>query len=192
LLRKDLSHIRFPLSGSSGRRFESFHLDWAKIKTVEGSQAVVKLSGTFPLSTMDFKVNTMTTATDTDLQQVKDLIITGNAATQKQIADLAAITQKQIADLAATNQKQIADLAFSTQQQFSETQKQIAKLEQRVEVGFAKLEGDIKTLDTKFDEKTKSLDQRITSKEFTIRGVTVAILGGLLLAFGKLLFFGKI
>jgi predicted nucleic acid-binding Zn-ribbon protein len=130
---------------------------------------------------MDFKVNTMTTATDTDLQQVKDLITTGNAATQKQIADLA-----------ATTQKQIADLAFSTQQQFSETQKQIAKLEQRVEVGFAKLEGDIKTLDTKFDEKTKSLDQRITSKEFTIRGVTVAILGGLLLAFGKLLFFGKI
>jgi hypothetical protein len=101
----------------------------------------------------------MTTATDSDLQQVKDLITAGNAATQKQISDLAI---------------------------------QMLKLEQRVEVGFTKLEGDIKNLDTKFDEKTKSLDQRITSKEFTIRGITVTILGGLLLAFGKLLFFGKI
>jgi hypothetical protein len=30
----------------------------------------------------------MSTATDQDLQQLKDLIIAGNAATQKQIADL--------------------------------------------------------------------------------------------------------
>jgi predicted nucleic acid-binding Zn-ribbon protein len=152
----------------------------------------------------------MATATDTDLQQLKDLITAGNIATQKQITDSNAVMQKQITDSNAVMQKQIADLAISTQQQFNETQKQIAdlaistqqqfnetqkqisKLEQRVEVGFAKVEGDMKNLGTKFDEKTKSLDQRITSKEFTIRGVTVAILGGLLLAFGKFLFFGKI
>ena len=30
----------------------------------------------------------MTTATDTDIQQIKDLITAGNIATQKQIADL--------------------------------------------------------------------------------------------------------
>jgi hypothetical protein len=30
----------------------------------------------------------MTTATDTDIQQIKDLITAGNTATQKQIADL--------------------------------------------------------------------------------------------------------
>jgi hypothetical protein len=116
----------------------------------------------------------MTTATDTDLQQVKDLITTLHAATQKQIADGNAAIQKQITDLAI----------------------QMVKLEQRVEVGFAKLEGDIKNLDTKFDEKTKNLDLRITNKEFANRGVTVgltvAVVGGLLLAFGKLLFFGKI
>jgi hypothetical protein len=41
----------------------------------------------------------MTTATDTDIQQIKDLITAGNAATQRQIADLAISTQKQIADL---------------------------------------------------------------------------------------------
>jgi hypothetical protein len=41
----------------------------------------------------------MTTATNTDLQQLKDLINAGNIATQKQIADLATTTQKQITDL---------------------------------------------------------------------------------------------
>jgi tetrahydromethanopterin S-methyltransferase subunit G len=123
----------------------------------------------------------MATATDVDLQQLKDLITAGNAATQKQIADL----------------------ALSSQQQF-------AKLEQRIEVGFAKVEtsfakveGDIrelrselKALDTKFEEKTKNLDQRITSKEFASRGIliglTVTVVGGILLAFGKILFFGKV
>jgi hypothetical protein len=112
----------------------------------------------------------MTTVTDTDLQQVKDLIITGNTAVQKQITDLG-----------------------------SRMDERFSKLEQRVEVGFAEIKGDIKELraelkglDAKFEEKTKNLDQRITSKEFTIRGVTVTILGGILLAFGKLLFFGKI
>jgi Spy/CpxP family protein refolding chaperone len=30
----------------------------------------------------------MTSATDTDIQQIKDLIAAGNAATQKQIGDL--------------------------------------------------------------------------------------------------------
>jgi hypothetical protein len=134
----------------------------------------------------------MATVTDTDLQQLKDLITAGNIATQKQITDGSTAMQKQI-----------ADLALSSQQQF-------AKLEQRIEVGFAKVEtsfakveGDIrelrsepKALDTKFDEKTKNLDQRITSREFISRGVavgvTVTIVGGLLLAFGKIIFFGKI
>jgi predicted nucleic acid-binding Zn-ribbon protein len=134
----------------------------------------------------------MTTATDTDLQQVKDLINASNAATQKQIADLALNTQKQIADLAAITQKQIYD-----------TQKQFADLTQRVEVGFAEVKGDIrelrselKALDTKFDEKTKNLDQRITGREFVNRGVavgmTVTVVGGVLLAFGKIIFFGNI
>jgi hypothetical protein len=39
----------------------------------------------------------MATVTDTDLQQLKDLITTGNAAIQKQIADGDAAAQKQIA-----------------------------------------------------------------------------------------------
>jgi hypothetical protein len=81
----------------------------------------------------------------------------------------------------AAIQKQITDLAI-----------QIVKLEQRVEVGFDKLQGYIKNLDTKFDEKTKNPDLRITSREFTVRTITVGLVGGMLLAFSKFLFFGEI
>jgi peptidoglycan hydrolase CwlO-like protein len=134
----------------------------------------------------------MTAATDTDLQQVKDLITTLHTATQKQITDGNAALQKQIADLALNTQKQIADLDKRMDVGFA-----------NVETKFTKLEGDIrelrselKALDTKFDEKTKNLDLRITNREFVNRGVavgtTVAVFGGLLLAFGKFLFFGKI
>jgi hypothetical protein len=130
----------------------------------------------------------MTTATDTDLQQVKDLITAGNAATQKQIADLGLNTQQQIATL----EKQILNLDKRVDAGFAQVDLKLANLEKRVDVGFAEVKGELKNLDTKFDEKTKGLDQRITGKEFTIRGVTVAILSGLLLAFGKFLFFGKI
>jgi hypothetical protein len=123
----------------------------------------------------------MTTATDTDLQQVKDLFTTLHTATQKQIAELALNTQKQI----------------------NETQKQIADLDKLMGVGFAEVKGDIRelrselrALDTKFEEKTKNLDQRITGREFINRGIavgfTVTVAGGLLLAFGKILFFGKL
>jgi septal ring factor EnvC (AmiA/AmiB activator) len=110
----------------------------------------------------------------TDLQRV-----------QKQISDLANGTQKQINDLATDNQKQLNDLT------------------QDVRVGFADMEGDIrelrselKALDTKFEEKPKTLDQRITSKEFAGReiliGLTVTVVGGILLDFFEILFFGKV
>ncbi len=123
----------------------------------------------------------MATVTDIDLQQLKDLITAGSNTTQKQIADLALINQQQFAKL-----EQRIEIGFA-----------------KVETSFAKVEGDIrelrselKTLDTKFEEKTKNLDQRITGKEFINRGVavgmTVTIVGGVLLAFGKIIFFGKI
>jgi tetrahydromethanopterin S-methyltransferase subunit G len=93
--------------------------------------------------------------------------------------------QKQINDLATDNQKQLNDLT------------------QDVRVGFADTGGDIrelrselKALDTKFEEKTKNLDQRIISKEFASRGIliglTVTVVGGILLALCKSLFFGKV
>ncbi len=93
-------------------------------------------------------------------------------------------------------QKQINDLATNNQKQLNE-------LTQEVRVGFADTGGDIRelrselnALDTKFEEKTKNLDQRITSKEFVSRGIliglTVTVVGGILLALCKSLFFGKV
>ena len=72
--------------------------------------------------------NIMTSATDTDIREIKDLIVAGNVATQKQIADLAISTQKQIADSAIGTQKQITDLR------------------EEMRIGFTKLEGQINTV----------------------------------------------
>ena len=73
----------------------------------------------------------MTAATDTDIQQLKDLITVGSAATQKQIADLAISTQKQIADL-----------------------------DKKIEVGFAEMKGELKTIDTRL-KNVESNSQKI-------------------------------
>ena len=61
----------------------------------------------------------MKQATDSELRELKDLIIASNTATQRQILDLATATQKQISDLN------------------SRMDERFAKLEQRVETGFA-------------------------------------------------------
>jgi predicted nucleic acid-binding Zn-ribbon protein len=108
----------------------------------------------------------MTAATNTDLQQLKDLITTGNAAIQKQIADLAI---------------QIVELKGEAREAKAELKGDIRELRSK-----------LKALDTKFEEKTKNLDLRITSREFTVRTITVGLIGGMLLAFSKFLFFGKV
>jgi hypothetical protein len=61
-------------------------------------------------------------------------------------------------------------------------------------VGFEGIKGQINTLDTKFDERTKGLGQRLDGKELAQRniftGLTVTIVGGILLTLGRFLFFG--
>ncbi len=84
----------------------------------------------------------MTSATDTDIQQLKDLITAGSAATQRQIADLAISTHKQISDLAIFNQKQVADL------------------DKKIEVGFADMKGELKNIDTRL-KNLESNSQKI-------------------------------
>jgi hypothetical protein len=112
----------------------------------------------------------MTTATDTDIQQIKDLITAGNVATQKQIADLTLEMRLGFANV---------DTKFA-----------------EVKGDIRELRSEVKALDGKLEEKTKNLDQRLGSGEFTTRGITigltVTVVGGLLLTFGKILFFGKI
>lgn len=72
------------------------------------------------------------TITDKDLQQLKDLIVTGNAETQKQIAELTLNTQKQISDLA-----QEMRLGFAnTEVKFAELSGKIDVLDERTKIGF--------------------------------------------------------
>ncbi len=99
----------------------------------------------------------MATVTDTDLQQLRDLITSLHTATQKQIADGTAATQRQITDGTATTQKQIVDGNAATQQQ-------IAEVDKRIEVGLAKVEAEIKGIQTQIgDIKT---DQRAQDTRF--------------------------
>ena len=134
----------------------------------------------------------MTTATDTDIQQIKDLITAGNVATQKQIADLAISTQKQIADLTLEMRLGFANVDTK----FTAVREEIRVGFANVDTKFAEVKGDIrelgsevKALDGKLEEKTRNLDQRLGSGEFTTRGITigltVTVVGGLLLTFGK-------
>ncbi len=118
----------------------------------------------------------MTTATDTDIQQIKDLITAGNAATQKQIADLAISTQKQIADSAIGTQKQIADFREEMRIGFTKLEGQINTVE-------AKLEGKIDKVDAKYEERTK-----LGFWGFIFRGSALAVLAALLVIFVKYLF----
>ena len=87
-------------------------------------------------------MNIMTSATDTDIREIKDLITAGNTATQKQIADLAIATQKQVADLAMSNQTQIADLR------------------EEMRLGFSEMKGELKTIDTRL-KNVESNSQKI-------------------------------
>jgi formiminotetrahydrofolate cyclodeaminase len=143
----------------------------------------------------------MTQATDIDLREIKDLIAAGNATTQKQIDRLFAITEantkaietitkategstkaiETVTKATEGNTKAIADLTAS-----------FTGLREEVRVGFAEVKGEFKA----FDEKMKSFDQRISTGEFAKRGITigltVTVVGGLLLTFGKILFFGKL
>jgi uncharacterized protein YpuA (DUF1002 family) len=106
----------------------------------------------------------MTSVTDTDIQQIKDLIAAGNTATQRQIADLAAITQKQITDSAIVIQKQIADL------------------DKKMDVGFTKIDGELKEVTNRLiavESSNKTIDGRLWGLIATLLGLTVTALLGI-------------
>jgi hypothetical protein len=118
-----------------------------------------------------YSQTTMSTITDTDLQQLKDLITAGQLATQQQIAELAASTQRQITDGNAATQKQIAELAASTQ-------KQIAG----IEIAVVKLEGKIDTVNaelTIIKSNQKAQDTRFWSLVFLIITTSIGAIGKL-------------
>ena len=103
------------------------------------------------------------------------------------------------------NAKAIADLTSSVtglreemRVGFSGVQGQITNLDTKLSGQItnteSKLEGKINNLDTKFDERSKGMGQRLDGKELAIRnvstGLTVTIVGGILLSLGRFLFFG--
>jgi hypothetical protein len=109
----------------------------------------------------------MATVTDTDIQQLKDLITAGQLATQRQIADLATITQKQITDGSTAIQKQLTDGNAAMQ-------KQIAG----VEVGLAEVKAVIKGIHTELtDIKTnqRAPDNRFFALIFFILTTAIGI-----------------
>jgi hypothetical protein len=133
----------------------------------------------------------MTQATDTDIRDLKIAI------------DTLSRTNETIARTTEVNTKAIADLTVEMRTGFSGIREEMRVGFANVDTKFADIKGDIrelrsdiKALDGKFDEKTKNLDQRMSSGEFISRGVavglTVTVVGGLLLTFSKILFFGKI
>lgn len=103
----------------------------------------------------------MTSATDVDIREIKDLIAAGNAATQKQIADSVIVTQKQIADL-----------------------------DKKIEVGLAKIDGELKEVANRLvavENNVKGLDGRLWGFGGTI---LAAVLAALLTIFGRYIFTG--
>jgi hypothetical protein len=133
----------------------------------------------------------MTQATDTDIRDLKIAI------------DTLSRTNETIARTTEVNTKTIADLTVEMRTGFSGIREEMRVGFANVDTKFADVKGDIrelrsdiKALDGKFEEKTKNLDQRMSSGEFITRGIavglTVTVVGSLLLTFSKILFFGKI
>ena len=142
----------------------------------------------------------MTQATDTDIRELKTAIDGNTRAVEAIDRRLEALTKTTEA-----NAKAIADLTLemrmgfgNVETKFTEVKGQITNLDTKLsgEITNSKstLSGEIDTLTGKFDERTKGLDTRLSGKELAQRniftGLTVTIVGGILLTLGRFLFFG--
>jgi prophage DNA circulation protein len=141
----------------------------------------------------------MTQATETDIRELKtavdgntraiEVIGRSTEANTKAVElfdrrlEALTLTTEANAKAIEASAKAIADLTSS-----------VTGLREEVRVGFEGIKGQINTLDTKFDERTKGLGQRLDGKELAQRniftGLTVTIVGGILLTLGRFLFFG--
>ena len=130
----------------------------------------------------------MTQATDTDIRELKTAIDGNTRAVDGLIKSTEA------------NASARSDLTLEMRLGFGEVKGQITNLDTRISGiitnAESKLEGKINSLDTKFDERSKGMGQRLDGKELAQRniftGITVLIVGGILLAFFKYLFFGTL
>ena len=148
----------------------------------------------------------MTQVTDTDLKELKDLILSSRE-------EMRSSREEMRSGFAGI------DLKFANvNTQFVRLEGQIESLDTRltgqIENLDTRLTGEIKNLDTKFtgeiktvnasiqaldhkfDERTKNFSDRLSTKNLAVMnlvsGLTVTTVGGLLLTLYKFLFFGKI
>ena len=149
----------------------------------------------------------MTQATDTDIRELKTAIATLSQGIDGNTRAVEAIDRRIEALTRTTeaNAKAISDLTLemrlgfgSVNTKFTEVSGQITnlgtKLSGQITNAESTLSGEIDTLTGKFDERTKGLGQRLDGKELATRniftGLTVTIVGGILLTLGRFLFFG--
>lgn len=133
------------------------------------------------IATQSERIEAIGRGTEANTKAIEGLSQTSSAIDRR----LEALTKTTEANAKAieANTKAIADLTSS-----------VTGLREEVRVGFEGIKGQINTLDTKFDERTKGLGQRLDGKELAQRniftGLTVTIVGGILLTLGRFLFFG--
>jgi chromosome segregation ATPase len=157
----------------------------------------------------------MTQATDTDIRELKTAIATqsdridtigrGTEANTRAIETLSR-TNESVAraieantKILATHSERIEGLTKATEantKAIADLTSSFGGLREEMRVGFSEMKGQINTLDAKFDERSKGMGQRLDGKELAQRniftGITVLIVGGILLAFFKYLFFGTL
>ena len=157
----------------------------------------------------------MTQATDTDIRELKTAI-DGNTraievigrgteantraieAIDRRIESLTRTSEANTTTL-STHSERLEGLTKATEantKAIADLTSSFGGLREEVRVGFADIKGQINTLDAKFDERSKGMGQRLDGKELAQRniftGITVLIVGGVLLAFFKYLFFGTL
>jgi chromosome segregation ATPase len=149
---------------------------------------------------LHISITNMTQATDTDIRELKTAIDGNTKAVEAIDRRIEALTRTTEA-----NAKAIADLTLEMRMGFSNVETKFTevkglisnldtKLSGQITNLDTKLEGKIDTLTGKFDERTKGLGTRLDGKELAQRniftGLTVTIVGGILLTLGRFLFFG--
>jgi methyl-accepting chemotaxis protein len=131
-------------------------------------------ANTKAIESIDRRLETLTLTTEANTKAIADLTKTTEGI-DRRLEALTKITEA-LTKTTEVNAKAITDLTLEMQ------------------VGFKGISGQITNLDTKFEERTKALGTRLDGKELAQRniftGLTVTIVGGILLTLGRFLFFG--
>jgi DNA repair ATPase RecN len=138
-------------------------------------------ANTRAVEAIDRRLETLTLTTEANTKAIADLTKTTEGIDRRlealtKTAEALTKTTEALTKTTEVNAKAITDLTLEMQ------------------VGFKGISGQITNLDTKFEERTKALGTRLDGKELAQRniftGLTVTIVGGILLTLGRFLFFG--